>query len=48
MEYQNYIEEAEENKGEITKLFQRLKKKKPKEEEIVKKSVGKSVKLLHC
>ncbi|MEJ6583629.1 MAG: YkgJ family cysteine cluster protein [Crocinitomicaceae bacterium] len=31
MEYQNYIDDAEENKPEIKKLFQRLKKKKPKE-----------------
>jgi len=31
MDYQNYIDDAEENKAEITKLFQRLKKKKPKE-----------------
>lgn len=31
MEYQNYIDEAAEKKPEINKLFQRLKKKKPKE-----------------
>lgn len=31
MEYQQYLEEAENNKPEIQKLFQRLKKKKPKD-----------------
>ncbi len=31
MKYQNYIEEAAENKEQIEKLFSRLKKKKPKE-----------------
>lgn len=31
MEYQQHFDEAEENKDKIDKLFQRLKKKKPKD-----------------